>query len=188
MGEIRRIEWRAGPAPRKDSSRGSDGSDAHRYALRPVGHLEQHPFHWENGERLIGFIKDVRDCHTTEDFVTFQRELLHATLAANVARAECSRVIKRLRTGQSPPAGAPCLVVGDPHDLGDLRMESEVLERVARWPRYTSRPVCPTPQTRRCSKPTCAYGVWSAFSQSWADSASGSSIPPVAAGIRKPPP
>ncbi|MBT2506538.1 hypothetical protein J7I98_11640 [Streptomyces sp. ISL-98] len=61
--------------------------------------LIKHPFHRENGERLVSFIKGLRECHSADDFVTFQRELLHATLAANRARAERSRVIKRLRKG-----------------------------------------------------------------------------------------
>ncbi|MET9104960.1 hypothetical protein [Streptomyces zhihengii] len=94
--------------------------------------LVKHPFHRENGEWLIGFIKDLRECHSAEDFVTFQRELLLATLAANRARAERSRVIKRLRKGQSLPADAPDLVVGDPRDVEDWRLESDVLERVGR--------------------------------------------------------
>ncbi|MGA5218830.1 hypothetical protein ACPCAE_22535 [Streptomyces cinereoruber] len=94
--------------------------------------LIKHPFHRENGERLVDFIRDLRQCNSAEDFVAFQRELLHATLAANLARAERSRVIKRLRKGQSLPADAPDLIVGDPHDLEDWRLESDVLERVAR--------------------------------------------------------
>ncbi|WP_328750262.1 hypothetical protein OHT57_32455 [Streptomyces sp. NBC_00285] len=94
--------------------------------------LIKHPFHRENGERLIRFIKDLRECRSAEDFATFQRELLHATLAANLARAERSRVIKRLRKKQSLPADAPDLVVGDPHDLDAWRLESDVLERVGR--------------------------------------------------------
>ncbi|WP_432163942.1 hypothetical protein [Streptomyces tendae] len=94
--------------------------------------LIKHPFHRENGERLVDFIRDLRQCNSAEDVVAFQRELLHATLAANLARAERSRVIKRLRKGQSLPADAPDLIVGDPHDLEDWRLESDVLERVAR--------------------------------------------------------
>ncbi|WP_329260469.1 hypothetical protein OG223_41340 [Streptomyces sp. NBC_01478] len=94
--------------------------------------LIKHPFHRENGERLIGFIKDLRECHSAEDFVTFQRQLLQATLAVNLARAERSRVIKRLRKRQLLPADAPDLVVGDPHDLDDWRLEADALERVAR--------------------------------------------------------
>lgn len=66
--------------------------------------LVNHPFHRENGERLVGFNKDLRECHSAEDFVMFQRELLYATLAANRARAKRSRVIKRLRKGRSLPA------------------------------------------------------------------------------------
>ncbi|MFJ9032891.1 hypothetical protein ACIRQP_31055 [Streptomyces sp. NPDC102274] len=52
--------------------------------------LVKHPFHRENGERRVGFIEDLHECHT-EDYVTFQRELLHATLATNRARAARSR-------------------------------------------------------------------------------------------------
>ncbi|WP_328773050.1 hypothetical protein [Streptomyces sp. NBC_00286] len=43
--------------------------------------LIKHPFHRENGEWLVSFIQDLRQCHGAEDFVAFQRELLHATLA-----------------------------------------------------------------------------------------------------------
>ena len=74
--------------------------------------LIKHPFHRENGERLVGFIKDLRECHSAEDFVTFQRELLTATLAVNLARAERSRVIKRLRKRESLPVDAPELKKG----------------------------------------------------------------------------
>lgn len=94
--------------------------------------LIKHPFHRENGERLVGFIKDLRECHSAEDFVTFQRELLTATLAVNLARAERSRVIKRLRKRESLPVDAPELVIGDPYDLDDWRLEYDVLERVGR--------------------------------------------------------
>ncbi|MGN9796220.1 hypothetical protein ACTMTU_34745 [Streptomyces sp. OZ13] len=94
--------------------------------------LVKHPFHRENGERLVGFIQDLCQCHDSEDFVAFQRDLLLAALAANQARAERSRVIKRLRKGQRLPADAPDLVVGDPHDIDDWRLEYDVLERVGR--------------------------------------------------------
>ncbi|MEV6399199.1 hypothetical protein AB0M39_31180 [Streptomyces sp. NPDC051907] len=49
--------------------------------------LIKHPFHRENVERLVGLIQDLRQCHESEDFVAFQRDLLHAVLAANQARA-----------------------------------------------------------------------------------------------------
>lgn len=101
----------------------------------PTGRLDaliKHPFHRENGERLVGFIKDLRECHSAEDLVTFQRELLTATLAVNLARAERSRVIKRLRKRESLPVDAPELVTGDPYDLDDWRLEYDVLERVGR--------------------------------------------------------
>ncbi|MFH8255944.1 hypothetical protein [Streptomyces roseolus] len=94
--------------------------------------LIKHPFHRENGERLVGFIQDLRECRSAEDFVAFQGDLLHATLAANLARSERSRVIKRLRKGESLPADAPELVVGDRHDVEDWRLEYDVLERVGR--------------------------------------------------------
>ncbi|WP_331751884.1 hypothetical protein OG713_45895 (plasmid) [Streptomyces sp. NBC_00723] len=94
--------------------------------------LIKHPFHRETVERLVGFIRDLRECRTPENYVAFQQDLLHATLAANAARAERSRVIKRLRRGQKLPADAPDLVVGDPHDLDDWRLEQDVLERVGR--------------------------------------------------------
>ncbi|MGW5434433.1 hypothetical protein ACWET9_46185 [Streptomyces sp. NPDC004059] len=79
--------------------------------------MVKHPFHRENAERLIGFIRDLRRCHSPEDYVAFQEQLLHAALAANEARAQRSRVIKRLRKGEKLPADAPELVVGDPGDL-----------------------------------------------------------------------
>lgn len=94
--------------------------------------LIKHPFHRETGERLIAFIRDLRECRTPEDYVAFQQDLLHATLAANDARAERSRVIKRLRRGQKLPPDAPDLVIGDPHNLDDWRLELDVLERVGR--------------------------------------------------------
>jgi hypothetical protein len=101
----------------------------------PTGRLDaliKHPFHRENGDRLVGFIKNLRECRSAEDFVMFQRELLQATLAVNFARAERSRVIKRLRKRESLPPDAPELVVGDVHDLDDWRLEYDVLERVGR--------------------------------------------------------
>ncbi|MFH9044322.1 hypothetical protein ACH4FA_34000 [Streptomyces sp. NPDC017966] len=94
--------------------------------------LVKHPFHRETIERLIGFIRDLRECRTPEDYVAFQQDLLHATLTANAARAERSRVIKRLRRRQKLPADAPELVIGDPHQLDDWRLEQDVLERVGR--------------------------------------------------------
>ncbi|MEV8435139.1 hypothetical protein [Streptomyces chartreusis] len=94
--------------------------------------LIKHPFHRETVEHLVKFIRDLRECRTAEDYVAFQQDLLHATLAANGARAERSRVIKRLRRGQKLPPDAPELVVGDPHDLDDWRLELDVLERVGR--------------------------------------------------------
>ncbi|MET8008978.1 hypothetical protein ABZU86_33835 [Streptomyces sp. NPDC005271] len=94
--------------------------------------LVKHPFHRETGERLVSLISDLRQCHGPEDFVAFQERLLVATLAASEARGERSRVIKRLRRGARLPADAPELAVGDPYDIEDWRLESDVLERVGR--------------------------------------------------------
>ncbi|MFE9687857.1 hypothetical protein [Streptomyces sp. NPDC006285] len=94
--------------------------------------LIRHPFHRETGERLVGFIRDLRECRMPQDYVAFQQDLLYATLAASEARAERSRVAKRLRKGQRLPADAPDLVIGDPHDLDAWRLELDVLERVGR--------------------------------------------------------
>ncbi|MEU4039916.1 hypothetical protein [Streptomyces collinus] len=81
----------------------------------PPGRLDvliKHPFHRETGERLNAFIRDLRECRTTEDYVTLQQDMPHATLAANDARAERSRVIRRLRRGQKLPADD--IVIGSP--------------------------------------------------------------------------
>ncbi|MER5796637.1 hypothetical protein [Streptomyces sp. NPDC001980] len=69
--------------------------------------LIKHPFHRENAERLIGFIRDLRECHCPEDFVAFQHELLKAMLEASHARAARNRVIKRLKRGEKLPRTRP---------------------------------------------------------------------------------
>lgn len=102
------------------------------FPLDRLDALIKHPFHRETGERLVSLIRDLRQCHVPEDFVAFQEQLLVATLAASEARAQRSRVIKRLRKGERLPADAPELVVGDQHDIEDWRLESDVLERVGR--------------------------------------------------------
>ncbi|MFJ6291828.1 hypothetical protein ACIQJX_00590 [Streptomyces griseoviridis] len=94
--------------------------------------LIKHPFHRENAERLIGFIRDLRECHGPDDFVAFQHELLKATLEASHARAARNRVIKRLKRREKLPTDAPELVAGDRHDVDDWRLESDVLERIGR--------------------------------------------------------
>ncbi|WP_280892748.1 hypothetical protein [Streptomyces sp. LBL] len=59
----------------------------------------QHPAHVKTVESLPGFISDLRMCQNLGDFVAFQENLLSATLTATQARAERSRVAKRLRKG-----------------------------------------------------------------------------------------
>lgn len=34
--------------------------------------LIKHPFHRETVERLVGFIRDLRECRTLENYVAFQ--------------------------------------------------------------------------------------------------------------------
>jgi len=61
--------------------------------------LIKHPFHRGKDERLVGFVKELREWYSAEDFVTFQRQLLQAALAVNLSTPSRLWLPGRLRRG-----------------------------------------------------------------------------------------
>jgi len=78
------------------------------------------------------FIARLRALETPEDAYEFQRYLLAELYEVEERRAECSRVIKRLRRGQRVPADVPPPPTGDPAQLATWELEAYVFERLAR--------------------------------------------------------
>ena len=74
----------------------------------------------------------LRACETMEHCYEFQRHLLGYLYEVEERRAQCSRVIKRLRRGQSLPADVPPPPSGEPTQLATWELEAYVYERLAR--------------------------------------------------------
>ena len=91
-----------------------------------------HPAQQEMANTVAKLIAWLRACETPEDCFEFQRHLFGYLYEVEERRAQCSRVIKRLRRGQSPPADVPPPPTGNPTQLETWELEAYVFERVAR--------------------------------------------------------
>ncbi len=92
-----------------------------------------HPTQRENIARVAHLIRHMRSCSSPADYNDFQRYLFRDLHSIEELRGGCSRVIKRLKRGQQPPADAPVLpTISNPHDLASWEFENYILERVAR--------------------------------------------------------
>ncbi len=74
----------------------------------------------------------LRACYEASDYYEFQRHLFEAVYRVEERRAQCSRVLKRLRRGKSLPTGLPPPHEGDPHSVENWELEAYVFERLAR--------------------------------------------------------
>jgi hypothetical protein len=76
---------------------------------------------------------DLRRCQAFEDYYHFQQGLLGKVLAVQEHRRACTRVVRRLRRGESIPPDAPELHTGaDLNELDPWELEIAVCERVDR--------------------------------------------------------
>lgn len=92
-----------------------------------------HPLTQDTYYELPQLIVDLRRCRTYEDYYHFQQDLLGKVLAVQEHRRLCTRVVRRLRRGESVPTGAPELRTGtDANELASWELEVDVCERVDR--------------------------------------------------------
>jgi hypothetical protein len=97
------------------------------------GVLMKHPAQQANLSRISQLISWLRSCKEVGDFYEFQWHLGGYIYEVDERRAQCSRIIKRLRRGQSLPADMPPLPPsGDPVQLKTWELEAYVYERLAR--------------------------------------------------------
>jgi hypothetical protein len=92
-----------------------------------------HPSIQDTYYELPQLIVNLRQCRTYKDYYHFQQDLLGKVLVFQEHRRACTRVVRRLRRGESVPADAPELPTGtDPHELDSWELEVDVCERVDR--------------------------------------------------------
>lgn len=97
------------------------------------GAVLTHPAQQAIVPRLAQLITWLRACEEPADFYEFQRHLFGNLYAVEERRAQCSRIIKRLRNGRSLPTDAPPPPAnGDPTQLDSWKLEAFVYERLAR--------------------------------------------------------
>ena len=102
--------------------------DAERLQL-----LVLHPAQLRLADTITALLADLRTCTTPEDYYGFQGTLFHELHDVETRRAQVSRVVKRLRRGESIPMDAPALDDLPVDDIADRwRIENDVLERLAR--------------------------------------------------------
>jgi hypothetical protein len=92
----------------------------------------QHPAQQAMVPTIAKFVAWLRVLETPEDCYEFQRYLLGNVYEVEERRAECSRVTKRLRRGESLPADIPPPPTGDPAQVATWELEAYVYERLAR--------------------------------------------------------
>jgi hypothetical protein len=99
--------------------------ELNRVVLHPV-QRSVHPV-------ICELIAQLRTCETAEDYQDYQRALFQLVHAAETARAEVRRVVKRLKRGLGVPSDAPELPTGaDISDPDSWRLEDLTRERVVR--------------------------------------------------------
>jgi hypothetical protein len=91
-----------------------------------------HPAQQEMVRTIAQLITWLRACESLEHCYEFQRHLFGYLYKAEERRGECSRVVKRLRRGQSLPADVLPPPSGDPTKLETWELEAFVFERLAR--------------------------------------------------------
>jgi hypothetical protein len=91
-----------------------------------------HPAQQETANIVAQLITWLRACETPEDCFEFQGYLFRYLYDVEERRGQCSRVLKRLRRGQSLPAAVPPPPSGDPTKLETWELAAYVFERLAR--------------------------------------------------------
>lgn len=92
-----------------------------------------HPAQIGTVARLIELIEGLRSCEKASDLFEFQKKLFGHVYAVEQRRAECSRLIKRLRAGSGLPSDLPAPPHnGSPSDIDSWLLEAVVYERLAR--------------------------------------------------------
>lgn len=99
-----------------------------------INAIQNHPIHQRGLQVIIRLIRQLRDCESNySELYTFQQDLLGELLAVEERRAECSRVVKRLKRGECVPTNAAEPGgTGDPQRLSTWQLERDVCERVGR--------------------------------------------------------
>lgn len=98
-----------------------------------LSRIVSHPLQQANVRRVALLLDGLNLCDSAEDYFEFQRHLFRAMLEATTRRADCTRVVKRLRQARGVPADAPELPAnGDPSNSAAWVFEVFVAERLAR--------------------------------------------------------
>jgi hypothetical protein len=109
------------------------GQELKSLGQHEAGNVMQHPAQQATAANIAELISWLRSCEKPSDYYEFQRHLFGYLYAVEERRAQCSRIIKRLRRGQSLPADAPAPPYrGDPSQLANWEFEAYVYERLAR--------------------------------------------------------
>ena len=92
-----------------------------------------HPLIEDTYYEVHQLIVDLRRSRTYEDYYHFQQDLLEKVLAVQGHRRACTRVVRRLRRGESVPSDAPGLRTGaDLNERASWELEVDVCERADR--------------------------------------------------------
>jgi hypothetical protein len=91
-----------------------------------------HPAQQEMANTIAQLITWLRACETLEHCYEFQRHLFGYLYEAQERHQQCSRVVKRLKRGQSLPTDVPPPPSGDPTGLATWQLELYVHERLIR--------------------------------------------------------
>lgn len=106
--------------------------------LTSLGHegalaILRHPAQQATASNIAQLISWLRSCETPSDFFEFQRHLFGYLYQVEERRAQCSRIVKRLKRGEKLPADAPDPPPsGDPVQLETWEFELYVYDRLAR--------------------------------------------------------
>jgi len=95
--------------------------------------IMRHPAQQETAADIAELIGGLRKCKQPSDYYEFQRYLFGLVYEVEERRAQCSRIIKRLRRGGTLPADVPVPPhYGEPSKLESWELEAYVYERLAR--------------------------------------------------------
>lgn len=98
-----------------------------------AGAVFTHPANRANIASIVELVTWLRSCNTPDEYNEFQRILFQRLYQAEEARAQRSRIVKRLRSGRSLPPDHPAPPGGvDPLLLENWLLETFVYERLVR--------------------------------------------------------
>jgi hypothetical protein len=98
-----------------------------------IDEVLSHPAQRANIAAIAGLITLLRECKEWSHLHEFQKYLFKELYQVEECRAECARIIKRLKRGEKLPKDCPVTPAkGDPLKIETWRIEAYVFERLAR--------------------------------------------------------